>query len=380
MVGRARCTASSAPTARARPPPSGSCSGCCAPTPATSACSAATPGATPSRCTAGSPTCPATSPCGPTSPAARSIDLLGRLRGGLDRAPARRAARALRPRPAQEGPHLLQGQPAEGRARRRARLRRRAAAPRRADLRARPADGGGLPATASTRSATRGGTVLLSSHILAEVEALCDRVSIIRAGRTRRDRHAGRAAPPDPHVDHGRAGAARPRGWRRLPGVHDLRVDGNRVALRGRHRRARRRLLDVLRRAGVRGADQPAADARGAVPAPLRRRPLPSGPSSGRSRGPRRDDRCRRRFLRHFLRRDRWMLLWWTIGVVLLYGHAGRQRRRALHEPGRVRPGRGDHGGQRRLRRHGRPGPGAEHDRRPGHLAGHARSARSSPG
>jgi len=30
----------------------------------------------------------------------------------------------------------------------------------------------------------QGGTVLLSSHILAEVEALCDRVSIIRAGRT----------------------------------------------------------------------------------------------------------------------------------------------------------------------------------------------------
>jgi ABC-2 type transport system ATP-binding protein len=30
----------------------------------------------------------------------------------------------------------------------------------------------------------RGRTVLLSSHILAEVEALCDRVSIIRAGRT----------------------------------------------------------------------------------------------------------------------------------------------------------------------------------------------------
>ena len=31
---------------------------------------------------------------------------------------------------------------------------------------------------------TRGRTVLLSSHVLAEVEALCDRVSIIRAGRT----------------------------------------------------------------------------------------------------------------------------------------------------------------------------------------------------
>ena len=29
-----------------------------------------------------------------------------------------------------------------------------------------------------------GGTVLLSSHILSEVEALCDHLTIIRAGRT----------------------------------------------------------------------------------------------------------------------------------------------------------------------------------------------------
>ena len=30
----------------------------------------------------------------------------------------------------------------------------------------------------------RGATVLLSSHILAETEALCERVTIIRSGRT----------------------------------------------------------------------------------------------------------------------------------------------------------------------------------------------------
>ena len=35
-----------------------------------------------------------------------------------------------------------------------------------------------------TEVKAEGRTVLLSSHILAEVEALCDRVSIIRAGRT----------------------------------------------------------------------------------------------------------------------------------------------------------------------------------------------------
>ena len=61
------------------------------------------------------------------------------------RAAPRRAARALRARPDQEGPRVLQGQPPEGRAGRRARLRRRAADPRRADLRPGPADGGGLP-------------------------------------------------------------------------------------------------------------------------------------------------------------------------------------------------------------------------------------------
>ena len=71
-------------------------------------------------------------------------------------------------------------------------------------------------------------TVLLSSHILAEVEALCERVSIIRAGRTVESgtlaelRHLTRtsvqaelAAPPD--------------GLLELPGLHNLEVDGTRV-------------------------------------------------------------------------------------------------------------------------------------------------------
>jgi ABC-2 type transport system ATP-binding protein len=71
-------------------------------------------------------------------------------------------------------------------------------------------------------------TVLLSSHILAEVEALCERVSIIRAGRvvesgtlaelrhlTRTSVTAELAAPPD--------------GLGGLAGVHDLEVDGTRV-------------------------------------------------------------------------------------------------------------------------------------------------------
>lgn len=73
-----------------------------------------------------------------------------------------------------------------------------------------------------------GATVLLSSHILAEVEALCDRVSIIRNGRTvdvgslvelrhltRTSINAELAAPPE--------------GLDRLPGVHGLAVRGLRV-------------------------------------------------------------------------------------------------------------------------------------------------------
>jgi ABC-2 type transport system ATP-binding protein len=75
-----------------------------------------------------------------------------------------------------------------------------------------------------TETRDAGRTVLLSSHILAEAEALCDRVSIIRHGRTVESgslaelRHLTRtsvtadvAAPVD--------------GLTALPGVHDLVVD-----------------------------------------------------------------------------------------------------------------------------------------------------------
>ncbi|MGB6457064.1 MAG: ABC transporter ATP-binding protein [Streptosporangiaceae bacterium] len=100
-----------------------------------------------------------------------------------------------------------------------------------------------------------GRTVLLSSHILSEVEALCDRVTIIRAGRTVETgtltelRHLTRtsiAAELD----------APPAGLTELPGVHDLVIDP------GEHGRSRvrceadsDRLQDVLRllvAAGVR--------------------------------------------------------------------------------------------------------------------------------
>jgi len=75
---------------------------------------------------------------------------------------------------------------------------------------------------------TEGRTVFFSSHILSEVERLCDRVAIIRAGhlmavhevaellarRRRRVTLRWRGAAPDPAS---------------LPGLEDAQVDGNRV-------------------------------------------------------------------------------------------------------------------------------------------------------
>ncbi|MFH8367747.1 ATP-binding cassette domain-containing protein [Streptomyces sp. NPDC018031] len=106
----------------------------------------------------------------------------------------------------------------------------------------------------------QGRTVLLSSHVLSEVEALCDRVSIIRRGRTVETgsladlRHLTRtsvtaelAGPPD--------------GLSTLPGVHDFDVEESQSSQSGAWGRVRLQVetdkLDpVLRRlaeTGVRG-------------------------------------------------------------------------------------------------------------------------------
>ena len=75
----------------------------------------------------------------------------------------------------------------------------------------------------------RGRTVLLSSHILSEVEALCDRMTIIRSGRAVESgsladlRHLTRTSVT--------AELARPPGrLDQLPGVHGLDVQGTRVS------------------------------------------------------------------------------------------------------------------------------------------------------
>jgi ABC-2 type transport system ATP-binding protein len=80
----------------------------------------------------------------------------------------------------------------------------------------------------SVAAERRGGrTVLLSSHILAEAEALADRVTIIRAGRTVETgtlaelRHLTRTT-----VDAELAGPLDPA---RLPGAHDVALDGTRL-------------------------------------------------------------------------------------------------------------------------------------------------------
>ncbi len=113
----------------------------------------------------------------------------------------------------------------------------------------------------------RGCTVLLSSHILAEVEKLCDRVTIIRRGRTVQRgtltelRHLTRTTidvetrRPATDLDQ-------------LPGVHDLRHEDGRVRCRRRPARRGRRATGAAR---GRVAHQSPAHPRGAVPASLRR-------------------------------------------------------------------------------------------------------------
>jgi ABC-2 type transport system ATP-binding protein len=95
-----------------------------------------------------------------------------------------------------------------------------------------------------------GRTVLLSSHILAEVEALCHRVSIIRAGRTVEVgtldelRHLTRTSiiveTEQP-----------PRGLAELEGVHDLQVDGHEARFSVETARLEG-ALEALTRLGVR--------------------------------------------------------------------------------------------------------------------------------
>jgi polyether ionophore transport system ATP-binding protein len=155
------------------------------------------------------------------------IDLLGRLRGGLDEERRRELIERFELDPTKKGRSYSKGN--------RQKVALVAALASDVELLVLDEPTSGLdPIMESVfqeyveRFRAEGGTVLLSSHILAEVERLCDRVSLIRAGRCVESgtlgelRHLTRTSVV--------AELARPvAGLAELPGVHDLDVEGNRV-------------------------------------------------------------------------------------------------------------------------------------------------------
>jgi hypothetical protein len=223
---RARSTGSSGPTAPASRRRSARSSGSCAPTPAPRGCSAATRGATRSPSTAGSPTCLATSTSGPTSPAARRSTCSAGC-AGLD--PKRRDALIER---FELDPRKKGGTYSKGN-RQKVALVAALAADVELLILDEPTSGLDPLMEEAFRECVEerraaGTTVLLSSHILSEVEALGDRVTIIHAGRavetgTLADlRHLTRTSIV--------AETERPpTGLAALAGVHDLHVQGVRA-------------------------------------------------------------------------------------------------------------------------------------------------------
>jgi ABC-2 type transport system ATP-binding protein len=156
-----------------------------------------------------------------------AIDLLGRLRGGLD--PRRRAELIERFEldPTKKGRTYSKGN--------RQKVALVAALASDAELLLLDEPTSGLDPLMETvfqdcveEIRRAGRTVLLSSHILAEVEALCDRVSIIRAGRTVETgtlvelRHLTRTSIDVETVQE-------PAGLDALAGVHNMQVDDHRA-------------------------------------------------------------------------------------------------------------------------------------------------------
>ncbi|MFD4830294.1 ATP-binding cassette domain-containing protein [Streptomyces uncialis] len=157
------------------------------------------------------------------------IDLLGRLRGGLDRTRRAELLDRFELDPTKKGRTYSKGN--------RQKVALVAALASDADLLILDEPTSGLDPLMEevfqrcvTEERDRGRTVLLSSHLLSEVETLCDRVSIIRAGRTVETgsladlRHLTRTS-----VSADLAGP--PGGVGALPGVHDVEVQGHRVRL-----------------------------------------------------------------------------------------------------------------------------------------------------
>ncbi|MFG2076865.1 ABC transporter ATP-binding protein [Nonomuraea maritima] len=179
----------------------------------------------------------------PTLSGGEAIDLLGRLRGGLDR--QRKAALLDRfgLDPAKKGRAYSKGN--------RQKVALIAALASEVDLLLLDEPTSGLdPLMEATfreviaEERTRGRTVLLSSHSLAEVEALCDQVTIIRDGRTVETgtlaglRHLTRTTI-SADLDHV------PHLLNELAGVHALTVSGSHVSFQidGEHLQTALRLL-----------------------------------------------------------------------------------------------------------------------------------------
>jgi ABC-2 type transport system ATP-binding protein len=155
------------------------------------------------------------------------IDLLGRLRGGLDEKRRADLIERFDLDPKKKGRTYSKGN--------RQKVAIVAALASRVDLLILDEPTSGLdPLMEATfqyaiqEDREQGRTVLLSSHILAEVEALCDKVSIIRNGRTVESgtlaelRHLTRTS-----ITAELAGP--PNGLAKLENIHDLKVEGNRV-------------------------------------------------------------------------------------------------------------------------------------------------------
>ncbi|SFR02169.1 ABC-2 type transport system ATP-binding protein [Lentzea waywayandensis] len=152
------------------------------------------------------------------------IDLLGRLRGGLDRNRLATLIERFEFDPAKKGRAYSSGN--------RQKVALMAALASRAELLILDEPTAGLDPLMQAvfedclaEERREGRTVLLSSHILAEVEKVCDRVTIIRQGRTAETgslaelRHLTRTSITAEL-------AQPPNGLKALPGVHEYHAEG----------------------------------------------------------------------------------------------------------------------------------------------------------
>ncbi|WP_326639666.1 ABC transporter ATP-binding protein [Streptosporangium sp. NBC_01755] len=183
----------------------------------------------------------------PTLSGGEAIDLLGRLRGGLDRGRKQTLLERFDLDPTKKGRAYSKGN--------RQKVALIAALASDVELLLLDEPTAGLDPLMEaafreciTEERGNGRTVLLSSHILSEVEALCDRVSIIRAGHIV---ESGTLAQLR-HLTRTTVTAELDRVPECVPGAHNLAVDGSRITFEVEPDRLRE-VLPLLTDAGVRG-------------------------------------------------------------------------------------------------------------------------------